>query len=247
LPLSIKKTSIELKADEILRQIDAKEVEILPRAGEISYRVETVFIESRYQTQTLAADLSDAISSYRIEGGKEYAESLVRVWERARANACLRWRDSRTPQKAGKNDTSKAQHPTLVELYDAIIVHPRIKKVSRKLFMDGHFPEAILNAYKAVSNMVKEKTGLDIDGKELMARAFNEQRPILKLTSMNRVSEIDEQEGFRFIFMGVMVGIRNPKAHDEITQYNPIRTLQYIALADLLARRIDESRVSALS
>jgi uncharacterized protein (TIGR02391 family) len=126
-------------------------------------------------------------------------------------------------------------------LYDQLIRNKRIRKVSRALYLDGHYSSAIFEAYKAVNNMVKEKTKLESDGKDLMARAFNEQNPVLALNKLSTQSELDEQIGFRFIFMGAMIGVRNPKAHDTVVQRDPIRTLQYLALADLLATRVEES------
>ena len=55
-------------------------------------------------------------------------------------------------------------------------------------------------------------------------------------------SDGDEQAGFKFIYMGAARGIRNPKAHEMVQQTDPTRTLEYLALASLLARRIDESK-----
>ena len=74
-----------------------------------------------------------------------------------------------------------------------------------------------------------------------MAKAFNEKNPILKLNGLGTAMERDEQEGFRFIFMGAMQGIRNPKAHDRIVQNDEDRALDYLALASLLMRRLDDA------
>jgi uncharacterized protein (TIGR02391 family) len=137
----------------------------------------------------------------------------------------------------------QATHENSAEsLYDQLIHNRRIRKVSRDLFNDGHYASAILEAYKTLNNMVKEKSGLQGDGQDLMARAFNERDPSLLLNGLSTQSEKDEQMGFRFIFMGAMAGIRNPKAHDNVVQRSPMRTLQYLALADLLATRIDEAK-----
>jgi uncharacterized protein (TIGR02391 family) len=52
-------------------------------------------------------------------------------------------------------------------------------------------------------------------------------------------SEKDEQEGFMYLFMGAMQGIRNPKAHKEIVQNDPFITLEYLGFASFLLKRID--------
>jgi len=41
--------------------------------------------------------------------------------------------------------------------------------------------------------------------------------------------------------MGAMTGIRNPQGHAVVNQKDPIRTLEYLALASLLVRRAEES------
>ena len=130
---------------------------------------------------------------------------------------------------------------TPVQLFDALSLHPSIVEVSRSLFASSHYAQAIFEAYKCVVNEVKRVSGLlDTDGKDLMARAFSERVPKIRLNPMATMSDRAEQEGFRFIFMGAVVGIRNPKGHDAIVQNDPYKTLEYLGLARLLLRRIDE-------
>jgi Protein of unknown function (Hypoth_ymh) len=40
--------------------------------------------------------------------------------------------------------------------------------------------------------------------------------------------------------MGAMQGIRNPKAHDAMPDLPPDRALEYLAMASLLMRRLEE-------
>jgi uncharacterized protein (TIGR02391 family) len=128
--------------------------------------------------------------------------------------------------------------------YDLSKLHPRIRKECESLFLGGHYSESILKAYTVIAVMVKEKTGIDKDGRALMSEVFSHKSPILHLNEMRNQSERDEQEGFMLLFMGAMVGIRNPKAHDLIDQRDPMRTFEYLAFASLLARRIDEGKLS---
>jgi hypothetical protein len=50
--------------------------------------------------------------------------------------------------------------------------HPDIERVSGKLFHDGHFKQAALEAYIRVIEAVREKSGLSLDGDDLMNRVF---------------------------------------------------------------------------
>jgi uncharacterized protein (TIGR02391 family) len=105
--------------------------------------------------------------------------------------------------------------------------HAEIERVSGHLFRDGHYKQAALEAYIRVIEEVQRRSGLDLDGDNLMNEAFGcagGRVPVLKLNALSHPSEIDEQQGFMFLFKGV-VGLRNPKAHsnklfsDRQTQY----------------------------
>jgi uncharacterized protein (TIGR02391 family) len=136
-----------------------------------------------------------------------------------------------------------AQQPSnACSLFDQLRMHPLIKEVSGRLYRDGYYAQAIFEAFKAVNNRVKEKAGrADLDGKDLMAKAFRKEAPILRLAPLSTQSDMDEQEGFMLLFLGAMVGIRNPKAHEMVSQTDPDRALEYLAFASLLCRRVDES------
>lgn len=129
-------------------------------------------------------------------------------------------------------------------LFDNAQLHPQIRKASEELFRSGHFAQTIFEAFKTVNNMVKSKSKCNRDGKDLMSYVFKSKDPVIKLNELSSQSDIDEQQGFMLIFMGSMQGIRNPKAHEAVVQKDPYRTLEYLSLASLLARRVDEGELS---
>jgi uncharacterized protein (TIGR02391 family) len=120
-------------------------------------------------------------------------------------------------------------------------LHPLILAVSDARFTDGHYADAIFAAFRAIETRVRELSGLDATGKDLMARAFNGNPPPINMKVQPGLSGDNEQEGFRFLFMGAIVGIRNPKGHDEVRQDDPVRALEYLAFASLLMRRLDDA------
>jgi len=132
---------------------------------------------------------------------------------------------------------------TINDIFDMMNFHIKVKEVSESLFKDGHYSDAISKSLIALNENVKEKTGItDRDGFDLMNHVFNEEKPILKLNELKTTSDRDEQKGFRFIFAGAMAGIRNPKVHTIIVQKDPYKTLEYLSLASLLFKRLDESK-----
>jgi uncharacterized protein (TIGR02391 family) len=74
-----------------------------------------------------------------------------------------------------------------------------------------------------------------------MARAFDEKNPLINVAVESGRSGEDEQRGFKFLFMGATVGIRNPKGHELVRQEDPQRALEYLAFASVLMRRLDDA------
>lgn len=120
----------------------------------------------------------------------------------------------------------------------------KIVKVSKKLFQDKHYPQAVEEAFKKVikevKQIVKNKSGQELDGDSLMNRAFgcDNQIPIVRFNSLQTREEKDEQKGIMYLFKGI-VGIRNRKAHDNVNLNDPYKAFEYLALASLLMRLLD--------
>lgn len=127
-------------------------------------------------------------------------------------------------------------------------IHPKILKASKSLFETNHFASAILEAYKVIFNEIKGVSGVKkMDGKKLAEYVFSGDKPIIKLNDLSTESEIDEQNGFALLLSGAALGIRNPKAHDLLSQEDKHRTLEYLSFASLLLSRIDERHSVDLS
>lgn len=121
-------------------------------------------------------------------------------------------------------------------------IHPKVLKASKKLFLNGHYSMAIFEAFKQVEISVKEKSGIRGKfGAALMQDAFSANTPILKVNDGEKDSDGDEQKGFMMLFTGAVIGIRDPKGHDNIEQKDPKVAMQYIAFASLLCRMVDKS------
>lgn len=137
-------------------------------------------------------------------------------------------------------------------LFHNLGFHPIVQKSSKKLFINGHFSQAIFEASKILIKHVEKKAKIqDVKASDLMATVFKidytrnplkiTHQPILKLNSLKTLEDIDEQYGFRFLFQGTVIGIRNPKAHTEVIQTDQSKTLEYLSLISLLAKRTDEA------
>lgn len=127
-------------------------------------------------------------------------------------------------------------------LYDVLIRDQSLRSTSRKLFMDGHYKQAVEEAYKCLNNFVKKRSGLHKDGADLMQQAFSENNPILKLNNLRSESERNEQKGYMLIFSGCMTGVRNPRAHEHMHTDSPEVALQLLMWASHLMTRASNAK-----
>jgi len=177
---------------------------------------------------------------------QEYVENLTR-YETAIKSIIQKYDILGVEEKPTEKKETKDIIATPIQLFDAMQFHPKVIKVSESLFRTGNYPSAIFEAFKAVHNYVQEKTGLTLDGVNLMEKVFNENKPILQLNEMLTPSDKNEQKGFKYLFMGSQMGIRNPKAHENIKQEDSNKALEYLGIASLLMRRVDESKLVKLN
>lgn len=122
-------------------------------------------------------------------------------------------------------------------LYDAMVSVPELRSLTRKLFRDGHYSLAVEQACKLVNNQVKDrcgKTSKEKDGADLMHHAFRIEAPILRINSLTTESKRDEQDGYRYLFAGMMAGLRNPRAHEHLLRDEPGAALEMLVLANHL-------------
>jgi len=137
-----------------------------------------------------------------------------------------------------------------IQLFDAMQFHPKVVEASRSCFTTINYREAILNAFISLIDYIKEISGLDLDGDDLMNNVFafnydKEQRkitkyPIICINELKDRTDRDEQHGFMFLCKGAAAFGRNPKAHKLIAQRNPLHTLEYLAFASMLFKQLDK-------
>lgn len=125
------------------------------------------------------------------------------------------------------------------------MIHPKVSNVTKKLMLDGHYESAITASTKLLENCIKEickeKTGKDMSGTPLMQNIFNSKNPVLQFEDINSQSGKDLQEGYRNIFAGVQLGIRNPYSHDADRKPTPYEALHIIIMVSHLMYMADRA------
>jgi uncharacterized protein (TIGR02391 family) len=123
------------------------------------------------------------------------------------------------------------------------LLHQRVVKTSKTRFEAGHYADAVESALKELNSvvkaLVKQDTGKELDGADLMHQALSPKNPIIILDDLGTDSGRNQQTGYMEIFAGSMTGIRNPKAHENLT-ITKERAIHHLFLASLLFSRLDE-------
>jgi uncharacterized protein (TIGR02391 family) len=126
-----------------------------------------------------------------------------------------------------------------------LYIHPAIRHVAQSRFETGHLADAVEAAMKEVNAATKARvhalTGQELDGSSLMNTAFSPRTPLLLLGDLNTESGRNVQQGYMQIFAGAITGIRNPKAHENLT-ITTERAVHLLFLASLLRFKLDEAQ-----
>lgn len=125
--------------------------------------------------------------------------------------------------------------------FSGMDLHPGVRAASGRLYLDGHYSDAVFAASKALINYVQEKSSrFDLDGTALMTTVFSKKSPVLVFNDLSDQTKQDEQEGMMHLFVGASLGIRNPRGHSFVKD-SPERAIEYIAFLSMLANRVDEA------
>ena len=78
-----------------------------------------------------------------------------------------------------------------------------------------NFTGAILDAIYSLSDLIREKTGLQSDGTTLVGQALGGKSPKLKVNRLQTESEKNVQSGIEQILRGLFQAVRNPRSHEK--------------------------------
>ena len=127
-------------------------------------------------------------------------------------------------------------------------IHPLITKVSKKLFLNGHYANAAEDAFIEINARVKrlytklQPGSQDIpDGVNLMNQMFSEKTPFMEICERKTDTGRNIHNGMRFMLAGAMSALRNPKAHSNDEKLSPEEAMRRLMFASMLMYKIDEA------
>lgn len=127
------------------------------------------------------------------------------------------------------------------------LIHPKIISSSKKLFEDGHYSNAAVDAFIEINDRVKKlfkkvkPNECNIpDGSAVMTKVFSDNNPLLEFCNRSNDTGINIQKGYMMMLSGAMSALRNPKAHANIT-ITKEDAMRQLIFASMLMYKIDEA------
>ncbi|MEK5447093.1 TIGR02391 family protein [Paenibacillus sp. FSL R7-0331] len=111
-----------------------------------------------------------------------------------------------------------------------------------KNYENESYSSAILDSIHMLTETIRNKTGLEGDGSNLIGQAFGGDNPRIQLNKLQTESEKNVQKGIQDILRGLFTAIRNPRSHDNHND-NKSEADAIIAFIDYLLKVIEKSKV----
>ena len=95
-------------------------------------------------------------------------------------------------------------------------VHSEVQRYCKAEYMEENYFHAVFEATKGLAERIRDKTGLNIDGVNLVKQTFerpSEGWPKLVFNTLNSETERNEHDGFMNLLLGSFQLFRNPIAH----------------------------------
>ena len=119
----------------------------------------------------------------------------------------------------------------------------REARVSEALFRDGHYRVAVQMAAERFNIRVAELSERhDLTGGSLVNNVFSDSHPLLVFSeTRSALSERDVHNGYRYLALGLTLGVRNVYTHDIRLEVSKTEALEWLAFISAMHRRLDRT------
>jgi uncharacterized protein (TIGR02391 family) len=182
----------------------------------------------------------------QAEGMKELEHApLAILTQKIKQNeAVIKWLEKyqTTEQKAAKGTTPNLTNTSWWKLIDARIVELAFDK-----FNQGYFADAVLTCLRELNSILKKHAiangRKERDGSNLINNTFSISDPLIQLADLKSESGRNIQVGYMKIFEGMMIGIRNPKSHENMYP-DEETSIHLIFFASFMMKKLRENGVA---
>ena len=95
-------------------------------------------------------------------------------------------------------------------------IQPELWEAIFNSYNAGNYAHSISDAMHYVSNVLRDKAGVDGDGANLVGQALGGESPRLKVIRLETETERNVQKGLIQLLNGLYLAVRNPRSHEQI-------------------------------
>jgi len=114
----------------------------------------------------------------------------------------------------------------------------KVREACSILFLDGHFAQGVAEAAKVMRDVLREASGLNLDGDQLAGKALNPDNPLIVLGDLSTETGKSRQRGVMLIAQGIFGAVRNPLAHHRIV-LRPAEARQMVAMIAFVVEAVE--------
>ncbi|MDA3948105.1 MAG: TIGR02391 family protein [Spirochaeta sp.] len=119
--------------------------------------------------------------------------------------------------------------------------HPEVYKYCQPELMQENYFHAVFEACKGLFQRIRDLSGIEADGTNLIDRVFSVEKPFLAFNTLQTETEKSEHKGFAQLLKGCSAAIRNPLAHGpKILWQGENDAADYLTLISMLHRKLDQ-------
>ena len=120
-------------------------------------------------------------------------------------------------------------------------IRPELWSAIRSSYELRSFTSATLDGVYYISDLIREKSGLEADGVALVGQAFGGDRPKLRVNKLQTETERNVQKGIEQILRGLYQAVRNPRSHEKYVD-SEADAVALILFINYLCAIIDQSK-----
>lgn len=120
-------------------------------------------------------------------------------------------------------------------------IEERLWNFIKRSYNSEDYKNAILDSIQFIGDIIRDKSGLDNDGNQLIGKAFGGTNPKIRLNKLKTESEKNIQKGVESILRGIYSAYRNPRSHSKINDSEQ-DAFEIIIFINHLLKLIDKSK-----
>lgn len=117
-------------------------------------------------------------------------------------------------KKTETYNEGQTRYHSLQNKLSALAIHPKILTLCKPEILNENYFHLVFEASKVVLETIRDLSGKNKDGNQLVNECFSGNPPILVINQLKSDTEKSEQAGLKSLLQTIVYIYRNPKAHE---------------------------------